>query len=328
MKAWQVQELAEPAQAVRVTDIREPEPGPGEVQVRVLSAALNFPDVLMCQGLYQLRPELPFTPGVELCGRITAVGPDVTSRSIGDRVIGMAAIPHGGFAETALMPAESALAPADLDDDAAAVLTIAYQTAWAALFRRANLQPDDIVLVQAASGGVGSAAVQLAKINGNKVIGIVGGGPKVDAALGLGADVVIDRTSDDVVARVKEITEGRGADVIFDPVGGDAYDLLAKCVAFEGRIVIVGFSGGRIQAPALNHVLLKNYAILGLHWGYYRTMRPAVIAEGYEQLNALAAQGLIQPLISGRLGFDELPDGLARLAAGETIGRLVWRPTT
>ncbi|MBB2894695.1 NADPH:quinone oxidoreductase family protein [Flexivirga oryzae] len=327
MKAWQVQELAEPAQAVRITDIPKPEPGPDEVQVRVLSAALNFPDVLMCQGLYQVRPELPFTPGVELCGEVTAIGQRVTGCAVGDRVIGTAVIPHGGFAEFALMPAESAPAPAGLDDDAAAVLTIAYQTAWAALFHRANLRPDETVLVQAASGGVGSAAVQLAKINGNKVIAIVGGGPKVDAARRLDADVVIDRTAEDVVARVKEATDGRGADVIFDPVGGDAYDLLAKCVAFEGRIVIVGFSGGRIQAPPLNHVLLKNYAILGLHWGYYRTMRPSVIAEGHDRLAALAADGLIRPLISGRLGFGELPDGLAQLAAGKTIGRLVWRPS-
>lgn len=328
MRAWQVQELAPPAEAVRAVDIPAPQPGPGQLRVRVRGAALNFPDVLMCQGLYQVRPELPFTPGVELCGEVTAVGQGVTGRSIGDRVIGMAAIPHGGFAESALMPAESVLAPPGLDDDAAAVLTIAYQTAWAALFHRAGLQPGETVLVQAAAGGVGSAAVQLAKSAGNKVIGVVGGGPKVDAARALGADVVIDRTTEDVVGRVKEVTQGRGAEVIFDPVGGDAYDLLAKCVAFEGRIVVVGFSGGRIQAPPLNHLLLKNYAILGLHWGYYQKMRPAVIAAGYERLAALAADGLIQPLISGRLGFEELPDGLTRLAAGRTIGRLVWHPTS
>lgn len=327
MRAWQVQELATPAQAVQATEIPEPEPGPGEVRVRVLSTALNFPDVLMCQGLYQIRPELPFTPGVELCGEITALGEGVTDRSIGDRVIGMAGIPHGGFAEFALMPAHSPLAPPALDDDAAAVLTIAYQTAWAALFHRAGLQQGETVLVQAASGGVGSAAVQLAKINGNRVIAIVGGGPKVEAARDLGADVVVDRTRDDVVGAVKQATEGRGADVIFDPVGGDAYDLLAKCVAFEGRIVVVGFSGGRIQAPPLNHLLLKNYAILGLHWGYYQTMRPAVITEGYEHVSLLAADGLIRPLISGRLGFAELPSGLSRLAAGKTIGRLVWHPS-
>ncbi|RNI21643.1 NADPH:quinone oxidoreductase family protein [Flexivirga caeni] len=327
MRAWQVRELGEPAHAVQITELPEPMPGPDQVAVRVLSAALNFPDVLMCQGLYQVRPDLPFTPGVELCGEITAVGEGVTGRSIGDRVIGMSAIPHGGFAESALMPAENALAPAQLDDDAAAVLTIAYQTAWAALFRRARLQPGEWVLVQAAAGGVGSAAVQLAKLAGNPVIAIVGGAAKAEAARELGADVVIDRTTDDVVSRVRDVTGGHGADVIFDPVGGDAYDLLARCVAFEGRIVIVGFSGGRIQAPPLNHLLLKNYAVLGLHWGYYQTMRPEVIAEGYEHLSALAAKGQIEPLISGRLAFDELPDGLTRLAAGRSIGRLVWHPT-
>lgn len=328
MKAWQVQQLAKPADALELIEVPAPEPGAGQVQVRVLSAALNFPDVLMCQGLYQVRPELPFTPGAELCGEITALGEGVTDRTIGDRIIGMAALPHGGFAETALMPGTSALAPEQLDDDAAAVLTIAYQTAWAALFHRARLTKDDTVLVQAAAGGVGSAAVQLAKLNGNRVIAIVGGPEKADAAKDLGADVVIDRKVEDVIAQVKAATDGRGADVIFDPVGGDAYDLLAKCVAFEGRIVIVGFSGGRIQAPSLNHVLLKNYSILGLHWGYYQKMRPSVIAQGYAELSRLAAAGNIEPLISGRLGRDELPQGLTELADGRTVGRLVWHPGT
>lgn len=327
MRAWQIASLGAPADVLRVRDVPAPAPAPGQVQVRVRSAALNFPDVLMCQGRYQVRPELPFTPGVELCGEITALGDDVSERAIGDRVIGTAALPHGGFAEIALMPADSMLAPEALDDDAAAVLTIAYQTAWAALFRRAQLQPGETVLVQAAAGGVGSATVQLAGLTGNRVIAIAGGAEKAAAARSLGADVVIDRTAEDVVAAVKEATDGRGADVVFDPVGGDAYDLLAKCVAFEGRIVIVGFSGGRIQAPALNHVLLKNYSILGLHWGYYQTMRPSVITEGQEHLAALAATGKIRPLISGRLAFDELVPGLTALAAGKTIGRLVWHPT-
>lgn len=326
MKAWQVQQLAMPAEALQQTELPAPEPAAGQVQVRVRSAALNFPDVLMCQGLYQVRPEVPFTPGAELCGEITALGDGVTDRAVGDRVIGMAALPHGAFAETALMPAESVLAPESLDDDAAAVLTIAYQTAWAALFRRAQLQPDDVVLVQAAAGGVGSATVQLAKHNGNQVIAIVGGPEKAAAARELGADVVIDRKAQDVIAAVKEATDGRGADVIFDPVGGDAYDLLAKCVAFEGRIVVVGFSGGRIQAPPHNHLLLKNYSILGLHWGYYQTMRPSVIAQGYAELSGLADAGVIQPLISRRLDFDELADGLTELASGTTIGRQVWNP--
>lgn len=328
MKAWQVQQLAKPADALELIETSAPEPGPGQVQVRVLSAALNFPDVLMCQGLYQVRPELPFTPGAELCGEITALGNGVTDRTIGDRVIGMAALPHGGFAEAALMPAESVLAPDSLDDDEAAVLTIAYQTAWAALFHRARLTADDTVLVQAAAGGVGSAAVQLAKRNGNRVIAIVGGPEKARAATGLGADVVIDRLTEDVVAQVKAATDGHGADVIFDPVGGDAYDLLTKCVAFEGRIVVVGFSGGRIQAPSLNHLLLKNYSILGLHWGYYQTMRPSVIAQGYAELARMAADGDIKPLISRRLDRDELPAGLTELAEGRTVGRLVWHPGT
>ncbi|NNG38930.1 NADPH:quinone oxidoreductase family protein [Flexivirga sp. ID2601S] len=326
MKAWQVQELGDPGDVLQQIELDAPDPGAGQVQVQVRSAALNFPDVLMCQGLYQVRPDLPFTPGVELCGEVTALGEGVERVQVGDRLMGASAIPAGGFAEFALMPATNFKAPESLDDDAAAVLMIAYQTAWAALYRRAELKPGETVLVQSAAGGVGSAAVQLAKIGGNTVIAIVGGAEKAAAAKALGADVVIDRTTEDVVARVKEATGGKGADVIFDPVGGDAYDLLTKCVAFEGRIVLVGFAGGRIQAPPLNHALIKNYSILGLHWGYYNVKRPAVIVEGNEFLTSLADAGRITPLISRRLSFGELPDGLEQLAAGKTIGRLVWHP--
>lgn len=328
MKAWQVQQLAEPAEAVQIVEIDRPTPTEGQVQVAVRSAALNFPDVLMCQGLYQVRPELPFTPGVELCGEVTAVGPGVDEGLIGRRLMGGSELPAGGFAQYALMSAKAFQAPDSLDDDDTAVLMIAYQTAWVALHRRAELRPGETVVVQAAAGGVGSAAVQLAKLAGAKVIAVVGGPEKAAAARELGADLVIDRKSQDVVAAIKEATAGKGADVIFDPVGGDAYDLLAKCVAFEGRIVLVGFAGGRIQAPPLNHALIKNYSILGLHWGHYNLMRPEVIEGADRELRALADDGKLDPLISRRLSFDELPEGLTALAAGDTIGRVVWHPTT
>jgi NADPH2:quinone reductase len=214
-------------------------------------------------------------------------------------------------------------APASLDDAAAAALHIAYQTGWFGLHRRARLQPGETLLVHAAAGGVGSAAVQLGRAAGARVIAVVGGADKAEVAKQLGADVVIDRREQDFVAVVKEVTGGRGADVVFDPVGGDAYAGSARCVAFEGRILVIGFAGGVVPVPALNHALVKNYSIVGLHWGLYRQHDPAAVATAHRELSALADAGVVAPLIGGRLSLDDAVDGLTRLGAGETVGRLV-----
>jgi len=264
--AWQATTLGEPEQALSLAELPTPEPGPGQVLVRVLATALNFPDVLLCKGQYQIRLEPPFTPGVELCGEIVGVGAGVDERLRGARVVGNPVLPHGALAECTLMTAAEAYpAPESLDDAEASALHIAYQTGWFALHRRAHLREGETVLVHAAAGGVGSAAVQLAKAAGARVIGVVGGEAKARVAEELGADLVIDRKTEDFVKAVKAYTDGRGVDVVFDPVGGDAYTGSAKCIAFEGRIVVVGFAGGTIPAPALNHALVKNYSILGLH---------------------------------------------------------------
>ena len=206
---------------------------------------------------------------------------------------------------------------------AAASLHIAYQTAWVGLHRRARIQPGETLLVHAGAGGVGSAAIQLGKAAGARVVAVVGGAQKADAAAKLGADVVVDRRAENFIGVVKEITGGRGADVVFDPVGGEAYTGSTKCVAFEGRILVVGFAGGTVPAPALNHALVKNYSIVGLHWGLYREKDPALITATHAELTALANLGVVAPLIGGRLTLEEVPDGLTRLAAGQTVGRLV-----
>jgi NADPH2:quinone reductase len=324
VQAWQVYRNAEPVDALRLAEVPVPEPRTGQVLVRVAAAALNFPDVLLCRGQYQIRPPLPFTPGLELCGEVLALGAGVTGVAVGDRVVGNPALPGGSFAEFALMDAGDVFpAPAALDDVAVAALHIAYQTAWFALHRRARIAAGETLLVHAAAGGVGSAAVQLGKAAGARVIAVVGGPAKAAAAEKLGADLVIDRRAADFVAEVREATHGRGADVIFDPVGGEAYTGSTKCVAFEGRIVVVGFAGGTVPAPALNHALVKNYSIVGLHWGLYRQKDPALIAAAHAELTALAAAGVVAPLIGGRLSLGEVPDGLARLGSGETTGRLV-----
>jgi NADPH:quinone reductase len=327
MRAWQVQQLGEPRDALRLAEIPDPEPAPGQVLVRVLGAAANFPDVLMCRGSYQVRPPLPFTAGVELCGKVVTVGSGVTGVAVGDRVIGSPVLPSGAFAELALMNAATVLpAPEGLDDAEAAAFFITYQTGWFGLHRRARLAAGETLLVQAAAGGVGSGAIQLGKAAGARVIGVVGGERKAEAARALGADVVVDRLSQDFVQVVKEVTNGRGADVVYDSVGGEAYTRSTKCIAFEGRILVVGFASGQIPSAALNHALIKNYSIVGLHWGLYQTKEPQAIGECHRQLTKLVADGAIRPLVGERLGLDDVPTALDKLAHGDTIGRIVFTP--
>ncbi|MDB1089074.1 NADPH:quinone oxidoreductase family protein [Streptomyces sp. ACA25] len=326
MKAWRVHENGEPREVMRLEETDDPTPGPGELLVRVRAANINFPDALLCRGHYQVRPPMPFTPGVELCGEVLSAGEGAVAET-GARVIAQPALPGGAFAELALVPAATALpAPAELDDAEAAALHIGYQTGWFGLHRRARLQPGETLLVHAAAGGVGSAAVQLGKAAGATVIGVVGSRGKVDTARKLGCDVVVDRSSEDIVAVVKETTGGRGADVVYDPVGGDAYAKSVKCIAFEGRIVIVGFAGGTIPQPALNHALVKNYAILGLHWGLYAKNEPASVPACHRELTALAARGAIRPLVSERVPLAEAADAVQRVADGTTTGRVVVTP--
>ncbi|CAL9359858.1 Quinone oxidoreductase 1 [Streptomyces sp. enrichment culture] len=317
MQAWQVHENGEPDEVMRRADTAPPVPGEGQVLLKVRAANVNFPDVLLCRGRYQVRPPLPFTPGVEICGETED----------GRRVLANPVLPHGGFAEYAVADAAALLpAPDALDDAEAAALHIGYQTGWFGLHRRARLEAGETLLVHAAAGGVGSAAVQLGKAAGARVIGVVGGARKAAVARELGCDVVIDRRSEDVVAAVKEATGGHGADVVYDPVGGDAYTQSAKTVAFEGRIVVVGFAGGTIPSPALNHALVKNYSILGLHWGLYNTKNPELVRHCHEQLTELAARGAISPLVSERVPLSEAAAAVQRVADGVTTGRVVVVP--
>ena len=318
MQAWQVHENGEPSEVMRLEEVATPTPGDGQVLLKVRAANINFPDVLMCRGHYQVQPPLPFTPGVEICGET----------GDGRRVIANPALPYGGFAEYAVADAAALLpAPEALDDAAAAALHIGYQTGWFGLHRRAGLEAGETLLVHAAAGGVGSAAVQLGKAAGATVIGVVGGAAKASVARELGCDVVIDRREQDVVAAVKEATGGRGADVIYDPVGGQAYAQSAKAVAFEGRIVVVGFASGSIPSPALNHALVKNYAILGLHWGLYNTRNPKLVQHCHERLTELAARGAIKPLVSERVPLAGAADAVQRVADGVTTGRVAVLPS-
>jgi NADPH2:quinone reductase len=317
MQAWRVHRNGEPGEVMRLEETDRPVPGDGQVLVEVRAANVNFPDALLCRGQYQVRPPLPFTPGVEVCG----------TTEDGRRVLATPALPHGGFAdyvvadETALLPAPDAL-----DDAGAAALHIGYQTGWFGLHRRARLQPGETLLVHAAAGGVGSAAVQLGKAAGAQVIGVVGGPEKAAVARELGCDLVIDRRSEDIVAAVKEATGGRGADVVYDPVGGDAYAKSVKCIAFEGRVLVVGFASGVIPTPGLNHALVKNYSVVGLHWGLYNTKDPAAVRACHDELTELAEQGIVKPLVSERVAMAGAADAVQRVADGTSTGRIVVLP--
>ncbi|MCP2292061.1 NADPH:quinone oxidoreductase family protein [Nocardia amikacinitolerans] len=327
MKAWRVHELGQPRDVLRFEEVADPEPGSGQLLVRVLAAPANFPDVLLCRGEYQIKPPLPFTPGVELCGEVVAIGAGVTRFAVGDRVIGTPNLPGGAFAELAIIDEGNAFpAPGALDDAEASALSIGYQTGWFALHRRTSLRPGETLLVHAAAGGVGSCAVQLGKAAGATVIGVVGGAEKAEYCRSLGADLVIDRHTEDFLPVVQEFTGGRGVDVVYDPVGGDAYAKSTKCIAFEGRILVIGFAGGTIPQPALNHALIKNYSIIGLHWGLYKRYDTQAIEDCHDELTRLAEARAIKPLISERLALTEVADGLGRLGDGSTVGRIVFQP--
>ncbi|MEV7422112.1 NADPH:quinone oxidoreductase family protein [Streptomyces sp. NPDC091212] len=317
MQAWRVHRNGEPSEVMRLEEVERPVPADGQTLLLVRAANINFPDALLCRGQYQVRPPLPFTPGVEICGETED----------GRRVIATPALPNGGLADYVVADTAALLpAPDALDDAEAAALHIGYQTGWFGLHRRARLQPGETLLVHAAAGGVGSAAVQLGKAAGATVIGVVGGADKAGVARELGCDLVIDRRTEDIVAAVKEATGGRGADVVYDPVGGDAYAKSVKCVAFEGRVVVVGFASGVVPTPALNHALVKNYTILGLHWGLYATKDPAAVARCHQELTALADRGAIRPLIGERVAMKGAADAVQRVADGATTGRSVVLP--
>jgi NADPH:quinone reductase len=322
MRAWQVHALGEPRDVLRLEDVPDPVAGPGLLRLQVDAVALNFPDVLLCRGQYQEKPPLPFTPGLELCGTVLD-GPRA-----GERVLAAPGLPRGGLAEQVVVPEVAALpVPPDMPAAKAAGMLITYQTGYVGLHRRAQLQPGETLLVHAGAGGVGTAAIQLGLAAGARVVATAGGPEKAQVCRDLGADVVVDYSSEDFVAVVKDVTEGRGADVVYDSVGGDVFDRSRRCVAFEGRIVVVGFAGGRIPQVPANHVLLKNYSVLGLHWGLYRQHEPSVLPATHEALVALWDKRQIDPLIGAELPLEDAPEALTRLGERGTVGKVVLLPS-
>jgi NADPH2:quinone reductase len=332
MRAWQAHRLGAPLEVLALREVAIPGAADGQVVVRVRAVALNFPDVLLLSGHYQEKATLPFVPGIEFCGDVVEIGAGASGFAIDDRVIGGASLPHGALAEYALAePVNLRRAPDGLTDAAAAAYTVAYQTGWMALVHRGHLQAGETLLVFAAAGGVGSAAIAIGKALGARVIGVVGGPEKAEIARGLGADVVIDRHRhggfDGLVDALKDTLGPAGADVVFDPVGGESFTASTKVIAFEGRLLVIGFAGGTIPTLAANHTLIKNYSVIGVLWGAYRARRPDLVERAWADLDALLAAGMAPPYVSEVLPLERAAEGLAALAGGRTTGRVVVRVT-
>ena len=322
MRAWQVTRNGEPREVLELRDVALPEPGPGFLRVRVAAAALGLPDVFLCRGSYALTPPLPFTPGQELCGLVTAVGDGAEAR-VGDRVMGVSAffMGHGGFAEEALAIDDFAFPVPDfVDDDEAAGFVIPYHTAWVGLVRRAALRTGETLLLLGAGGGTGSAAVQLGCALGARVIATAGGDEKATFCRGLGADLVIDYRAEDISDRVREATDGRGADIVYDAVGDEAFDAATRCIAHEGRLLVVGFGSGEWGRPSSAHLVTRNYSVIGvMPSGYDRAFK----CEAQAALMGWRRDGALRVPVGRRLAFAELPSGLEGISGGQATGKWI-----
>lgn len=323
IRMWRAQEYGPPSQALVMVTGAMPVRRSGEVLIRVAAAGLNFPDVLYCTGEYQDRPPLPFTPGLEVCGVVEDIDPG-HDLVIGERVVAFTEPPRGGFAEAVVASASDVFPiPDSLDDARAAGMFVTYQTAHLGLCRRAGLRARETLLVHGAAGGVGSAALQVGKALGALVIATAGDASKASRCRDLGADLVIDRSVEDFVEIVRDVTSGRGADVVFDPIGADVFEESRRCVAFEGRYLIIGFAGGGIPSLPAGHILVKNYSVLGLHMSLYRNMAPETIATAHKELMTMWRQGKIAPAVSEIVAFEAIPAALEQLAARKSWGKLV-----
>ena len=328
VKAWVVRELGAP-ESMTFEDVPDAPTPPGMVRIGVRAAGVNFFDSLLIAGTYQQRPELPFVPGAEVAGIVLEAEPD-SPFAPGDRVLARVSpdgISSGGYAEVAFArPQHTQTMPDAMSFEEAAAFFVNYETGWFGLHRRAGLRSGEFLLVHAAAGGVGSAAVQLGKAAGANVIASVGSPEKADVARRLGADLVVEHRSQDLVQAVKDFTRGHGADVVYDPVGGEAFERSTKCIAFEGRLVVVGFTSGVIPQARANHVLIKNYSVVGLHWGLYTERRPDLVEACAVELLELYGQGKIKPYISRAVPLEHAANALADVAAGRTTGKTVLLP--
>jgi len=324
MRAIVVDRRMEPRELV-VSETPEPETRPGSVKIEVRAAGCNFFDILLVQGRYQVKPPFPFVPGGELGGIVREVGEGVRGIAVGDRVL--ASGTTGAFAEVAVAPAAAVhVLPGSMSFEEGAALPITYPTSYAGLVYRGDLREGETLLVHAAAGGVGGAAVQIGRALGARVIATAGGAAKCEIARSEGAHEAIDYREEDFVARVQQLTDGRGADVIYDSVGGDVTQKSLQCIAWNGRLVVIGFAGGEIPEIKANRILLKNIAVTGLHWGAHAERDPRRVVDCFAALFRLHARGQIAPVIYGRYALEDVPKALDELGARKTHGKLIVTP--
>jgi len=324
MKAWRVHGWGEP-ETMSWEDVPTPEPAAGQVRIRNHAAALNFFDILQVQGKYQIKPPFPFTPGAEVAGIVETIGDGVTEFKAGDRVLSMT---HGNaFAEQSVTLASNTFAiPSGMGFSEAAAFPVVYHTSFFALQERAALQAGEWLLVHAGASGVGVSAVQIGKAFGARVIATAGGPEKLAFAKAQGADHVIDYSDVSWVDQVKHLTDGSGADVIYDPVGGDVFDLSTKCIASGGRLLVIGFASGRIPSIAANRILLKNMSVVGALWGGHVKAHPEYSAVAQRALAELFSQGKIKPPKPVEYPLADAPAALRDLANRKILWKAVLTP--
>jgi NADPH2:quinone reductase len=321
MKAW-ICENPVGVEALEWKDVPTPEPKAGEVRIAVRAASLNFPDLLIVQNKYQVKPPLPFVPGAEFSGTIDAVGEGVSHLKVGDPVAAIGV--SGGFATHACVSAQQVmrLPPGfKLDDGAAFAFT--YGTSHHALIDRGQLQAGETVLVLGAAGGVGTAAVQIAKAAGARVIAGVSSEEKAALCRDIGADATLDYATENVRDRLKELTGGKGPDVVYDAVGADLAEPVFRSIAWRGRYLVIGFAGGGIPALPWNLALLKGASIVGVFWGEFVKREPQAYAKALAELAAWYAQGKVKPVIDSRLPMASLKEAYARMGTRQVRGKLL-----
>jgi NADPH2:quinone reductase len=325
MRALVVEALSNDYSGCHLKDIPTPDPGPGEVRVKVRAASVNFPDLLMTRGEYQHKPPLPFIPGLELAGEIDAVGEGVTAWKAGDAVVGGARI--GGFSDYAIcMAAALRPKPDRMSFSEAAAFGTAYLTAYVSLVRRAQAEPGEWLLVHGAAGGVGLAAVDLGKALGLKVIAASASDEKLAAIEAHYHPDALVNVTGGFRERVKEITGGRGADVIYDPVGGDVFDESVRCIAFNGRLLVVGFTSGRIPTVSVNMPLIKGFSVMGVRAGEYGRQFPDKGRENMAAVWALGAEGRVHPHVHAELPLGQWRDAFDLLSDRKVVGKAIIRP--
>ncbi len=305
-----------------VEDIPPPDLTDGGVRIAVRAAGVNFADTLIIAGKYQVKPPLPFSPGFEIAGEVLECGPGVSRIKPGDRV--MAVIQYGGFAEQVVAPeTEVHVLPGTVDDQIGAGFPVAYGTSHLGLKHRARLQAGETLLVHGAAGGVGLTAVEIGKRLGAVVIATAGGAEKLQIAANAGADHLIDSRAEDVRERVKALTDGRGADVVYDPVGGPLFDASLRCTAPGGRILLVGFASGEIPQIPANILMVKNIDAIGYYWGAYRAFAPEIMKSSFAELLTWLGEGSLKPHVSRTYPLTQATAALLALRARRTTGKVV-----